>query len=65
MFVVDCPTHRSPVLLPVSRIRALANTETGIRVLVECWCGACLHLRTGRHAEPDRAGAPAATASGA
>ena len=54
MFTVDCPRHGRPVLLPASRIRGLHNTDAGILLRVECWCGTLITVRTGR-----RAAAPA------
>jgi hypothetical protein len=36
------------VLLPESRIRALHNTDHGIVVVVECFDGERIVLRTGR-----------------
>jgi hypothetical protein len=45
---VHCPRHRSEVLLPESRIRALHNTDHGIVVVVECFDGERIVLRTGR-----------------
>jgi hypothetical protein len=47
MLLIDCPTHGSPVLVPVTRIRALDNTGDGIFVLVDCWCGTQVRLHTG------------------
>jgi hypothetical protein len=48
MFVIDCPVHGGRVLVPETRIRALANTAGGIVVVVHCWCGTMVRLRTGR-----------------
>jgi hypothetical protein len=39
MFAIQCPRHDARVLLPASRIRAVTNVGTGIRVSWECWCG--------------------------
>lgn len=55
MLTVYCPRHRSDVLLPETRIRALDNTERGILVEVECFDGERIVLRTGhgvREVEP-------------
>ncbi|HEY8452414.1 MAG: hypothetical protein FWJ70_07410 [Micromonosporaceae bacterium] len=48
VLAIDCPVHARRVLVPPSRIRSLSNTATGIVVVVECWCGAVVRLRTGR-----------------
>jgi hypothetical protein len=50
MFAIDCPTHRSQVLVPVSRIRSLDNNPDGIVVVVECWCETRVPVHTGRRA---------------
>ncbi len=39
MFTVDCPAHRSEVLLSETRIRALKRVATGLQMEWECWCG--------------------------
>jgi len=54
MLLIFCPRHASRVMVPTSRIRDLRNTEAGILLLVECWCGERVRLRTGRHAQPYR-----------
>jgi hypothetical protein len=71
VFPINCPTHRSEVLVPPTRIRGLRNTGHGILLVIECWCGTHVALRTGRHrpepaAEPTTAGPPrpAAVAAG-
>ena len=51
MFAIDCPTHKSQVLVTDRRIRSLANTDHGIVIDVECWCGTHVTLVTGRSAE--------------
>jgi len=48
MFVIDCPTHRSRVLLSERRIRNLRNTELGVLLDLECYCGHMERIRTGR-----------------
>lgn len=48
MFVIDCPTHGTRVLVSATRIRGLYHTTAGILVAVDCWCGTRVHLRTGR-----------------
>ena len=47
MFVIDCPTHRSRVMLSERRIRNLRNTESGVLLDVECYCGHTERIRTG------------------
>ena len=39
MFTVDCPAHRSKVLLSETRLRALKPVATGLQMEWECWCG--------------------------
>jgi hypothetical protein len=39
MFTIDCPTHRSAVLLSERRIRGIRRSSTGVDVDYECWCG--------------------------
>lgn len=48
MFAIQCPVHRSRVLVSERRIRALRNTEHGILLDVECYCGHIERIRTGR-----------------
>jgi hypothetical protein len=48
MFVIDCPRHESKVLVFETRIRSLTNTDTGIVLDVECWCGQHVTIQTGR-----------------
>ena len=50
MFAIECPTHRSRVLVTESRIRNLRNTDRGILLDIECWCGTHVVLVTGRTA---------------
>ena len=50
MFAIDCPTHNGPVLVTDRRIRSLRNTDRGIILDVECWCGTHVVLVTGRNA---------------
>ncbi|WP_433605174.1 hypothetical protein ACQP2P_26625 [Dactylosporangium sp. CA-139114] len=48
MFVIDCPAHRSRMLLSERRIRSLRNTDTGVLLDLECYCGHIERIRTGR-----------------
>ncbi|MDR7280525.1 hypothetical protein [Catenuloplanes atrovinosus] len=57
MFAIDCPQHDSRVLVTERRIRSIDNTEQGIRLDVECWCGRHVTLRTGRRISTGRADA--------
>jgi acetyltransferase-like isoleucine patch superfamily enzyme len=50
MFAIDCPSHGRQVLVTDRRIRSLANTDHGIVIDVECWCGTHVTLLTGRAA---------------
>jgi hypothetical protein len=62
MFDVYCPTHRATVLLPVSRIRAMHNTDRGIVVEMECYDGTAVAFVTGRGAgapDPEKLPVPA------
>ena len=52
MFAIDCPSHGRQVLVTDRRIRSLANTDHGIVLDVECWCGTHVTLVTGRSARP-------------
>jgi hypothetical protein len=52
MFDVDCPVHGCTVLLPISRLRGMANTERGIVLVFECYDGARIELVTGRAPAP-------------
>ena len=54
MFTIDCPTHRSAVLLSDRRIRGVHRSSTGIDVDYECWCGHRGSFRTGRATRPGR-----------
>lgn len=54
MFVIDCPAHRSRVLLSERRIRSLRNTDAGVLVDLECYCGHVERLHTGRTHERRR-----------
>ncbi len=49
MFTIDCPTHGSKVLVGTRRIRSLINTERGIVLDVECYCGTRVSGGTGRN----------------
>lgn len=48
MFSIDCPTHRSTVLLSERRIRGIRRSSTGMDVDYECWCGHRGSFRAGR-----------------
>jgi hypothetical protein len=52
MFVIDCPAHGSRVLLSERRIRNLRNTDAGVLLDVECYCGHIQRIRTGRTPRP-------------
>lgn len=58
MFVIDCPAHGSRVLLSERRIRNLRNTDAGVLLDVECYCGHVEKIRTGRHSRPRRSSVP-------
>lgn len=47
MFTIDCPVHGSKVLVGMRRIRSLANTERGILLNIECYCGTRVAVGTG------------------
>jgi hypothetical protein len=48
MFTIYCPEHGAQTLIPIDAIERLENTEAGIRLYVECWCGAHLVVNTGQ-----------------
>jgi len=48
MLSISCPSHGSRVLVGIRRIRSLINTESGIVLVIECYCGMRVVLRTGR-----------------
>jgi hypothetical protein len=48
MMSIQCPTHQSEVLVTERRIRGIRNTENGILMDVECYCGTHVVIRTGR-----------------
>ncbi|WP_213453788.1 hypothetical protein [Rhizomonospora bruguierae] len=48
MFTIDCPTHGARMLLTERRIRSLRNTDAGIVLEVECYCGYREAITTGR-----------------
>lgn len=50
MLVISCPTHRARLMVPTTHVRQLRNTDTGILLEVECWCGTRVWVRTGRNA---------------
>jgi hypothetical protein len=49
MFAINCPEHASKVLIGTRRIRSLVNTERGILLDVECYCGARVAVGTGQN----------------
>jgi hypothetical protein len=49
MFAIKCPVHGSKVLVGNRRIRSLVNTERGILLDVECYCGTHVAVGTGRN----------------
>jgi hypothetical protein len=49
MFAIECPVHGSTVLVGTRRIRSLVNTQRGILLDVECYCGARVIAGTGRN----------------
>ena len=58
MFVIDCPAHGSRVLLSERRIRNLRNTDTGVLLDLECYCGHIEQISTGRRHATARAPGP-------
>jgi hypothetical protein len=58
MFAIDCPQHGARVLIGPRRIRAFHNTDRGILLSVECYCGHRVALRTGRRPTAPRSGSP-------
>jgi hypothetical protein len=48
MFAISCPSHGSNVLVGSRRIRSLINTEAGIVLNIECYCGTHVAVGTGR-----------------
>lgn len=49
MLSIYCPKHGSEVLVGTRQIRGFTNTEHGIAVEVECYCGHRVTGGTGRH----------------
>lgn len=48
MFAIDCPQHGSKVLIFMSGVKAIRNTDEGIEVDYRCTCGHRGTWRTGR-----------------
>lgn len=48
MFTIDCPNHGTRMLLTERRIRSLRNTDSGIILELECYCGHRATVCTGR-----------------
>jgi hypothetical protein len=51
MFAIHCPNADARVLIWISQIAGLRNTDHGIEVAFRCWCGEPAVLLTGRHRE--------------
>ncbi|MGH8833841.1 MAG: hypothetical protein ACRDWG_02405 [Actinomycetes bacterium] len=51
MLSINCPAHGTKVLVGTRRIRSLVNTEHGIVLHVQCYCGAHVVVGTGRDYE--------------
>jgi hypothetical protein len=64
MFTHDCTScHQRSLIFP-GQVTGLDNTDHGIVVHFECWCGAAQTLLTGRAAaEPQRRPEPAPAAA--
>jgi hypothetical protein len=48
MLSINCPAHGTKVLVGTRRIRSLVNTEYGIVLHVQCYCGADVVVGAGR-----------------
>ena len=48
MLSINCPTHGTNVLVGTRRIRSLVNTDHGIVLHVQCYCGTHVVVGTGR-----------------
>jgi hypothetical protein len=48
MLSINCPTHGTKVLVGTRRIRSLVNTDHGILLHVQCYCGSHVVVGTGR-----------------
>ena len=48
MLSINCPTHGANVLVGTRRIRSMTNTDNGIVLHVECYCGTHVVVGTGR-----------------
>jgi hypothetical protein len=48
MLSINCPAHGTKVLVGTRRIRSLVNTEHGIMLHVQCYCGAHVVVGAGR-----------------
>jgi len=49
MLSINCPEHGTEVLVGTRRIRSLVNTEHGIALHVQCYCGTHVVIGAGRH----------------
>ncbi|WP_035858409.1 hypothetical protein [Cryptosporangium arvum] len=50
MFAIDCHHHGARTLASTDDIRNYRNTDHGIELEVECWCGGIVTVTTGRSA---------------
>jgi hypothetical protein len=48
MLSINCPAHGTRVLVGTRRIRSLVNTEHGIVLHVQCYCGTHVVVGAGR-----------------
>jgi hypothetical protein len=48
MLSINCPAHGTKVLIGTRRIRSLVNTEHGIVLHVQCYCGTHVVVGAGR-----------------
>ena len=48
MLSINCPAHGANVLVGTRRIRSLTNTEHGIVLHVQCYCGTHVVVGAGR-----------------
>lgn len=50
MFAIDCHHHGARTLVSTDDIRRIDNTDHGIVLEVECWCGGLVTVVTGHDA---------------
>jgi hypothetical protein len=48
MLSINCPKHGTKVLVGTRRIRSMINTQNGIVLHVQCYCGTHVVVGTGR-----------------